>query len=284
MSVTAVDLVRDIKQLVSLPEVSLRISQMAEQGDCTAVELGRVISQDASLSARLLRIANSPVYGLSSRVDTVSRAVTLLGLQQIRDLVIGTTATRAFDGIPTDLVSLQDFWHHSLYCGLLAQELGEASSASRSESLFLAGLLHDIGQLVMFYKLPQHMHSALLRTLQVEDPLPMYRAEREVIGFDHAQVGEALAELWRLPSNLRECIAFHHEPGRAKLFPVQVALVHVANAIASLPFIEESELDDWSGIEESAWQQVGLTRDKVMQCCQRAAAHLQEVETLYFER
>lgn len=172
-------------------------------------------------------------------------------MQQIRDLVIGTTATRAFDGIPTDLVSLEDFWHHSLYCGLLAQELGEASSASRSESLFLAGLLHDIGQLVMFYKLPQHMHSALLRTLQVADPLPMYRAEREVIGFDHAQVGEALAELWRLPSNLRECIAFHHEPGRAKLFPVQVALVHVANAIASLPFIEESELDDWSGIEES---------------------------------
>ncbi|MDY6979260.1 MAG: HDOD domain-containing protein [Pseudomonadota bacterium] len=282
MSVTAVDLVRDIKQLVSLPEVSLRISRMAEQGECTAVELGQVISQDASLSARLLRIANSPVYGLSSRVDTISRAVTLLGLQQIRDLVISTTATRAFDGIPTDLVSVEDFWHHSLYCGLLAQELGEASSASRSESLFLAGLLHDIGQLVMFYKLPQHMHSALLRTLQVEDPLPMYRAEREVIGFDHAQVGEALAQLWKLPTNLRECIACHHEPGRAKLFPVQVALVHVANTIASLPYIEESDLDDWSGIDARAWEITALSREQVFGAIGRACQQLQEARQAYF--
>jgi len=281
MGVTAVDLVRDVKQLVSLPEVSIRVSQMTETGQCTAAELGRVISQDASLSARLLRIANSPVYGMSTRIDTISRAVTLLGLQEIRDLVISTTATRAFDGIPTDLVSVEDFWHHSLYCGLLAQELGEESDASRSESLFLAGLLHDIGQLVMFYKLPQHMHSALLRTLQADDPLPMYLAERHVIGFDHAQVGDALADVWKLPTNLRECIAYHHEPERAQTYPIQVALVHVANAIASLPYIEESEVDDWSGIDKTAWQRTGLTREKVLKACERATEHLQEAVSLY---
>lgn len=185
-------------------------------------------------------------------------------------------------GIPTNLVSVEDFWHHSLYCGLLAQELGEVSSASRSESLFLAGLLHDIGQLVMFYKLPQHMHSALIRTLQVEDPLPMYRAEREVIGFDHAQVGEALAELWHLPSNLRECIAYHHEPGRAELFPVQVALVHMANMIASQPYIEESELDDWSHIDPRAWEIAGLSREQVLRAIEGACQQLQEARRAYF--
>lgn len=282
MGVTAVDLVRDVKQLVSLPEVSLRVSQMTESGHCTAAELGKVISQDASLSAHLLRIANSPSFGMSTRIDTISRAVTLLGMQQIRDLVITSAATRAFDGIPTDLISVEDFWHHSLYCGLLAQELGEESSASRSESLFLAGLLHDIGQLVMFHKLPQHMHSALLRTLQAEDPLPMYLAEREVIGFDHAQVGDALAELWRLPTNLRECIAFHHEPVMAKVFPVQVALVHIANAIASLPYIEESELDDWSDIDAKAWEISGLSRDRVLRSIERACQQLQEARLAYF--
>lgn len=282
MSLSAVELVRDVQQLVSLPEVSVRITQMTQNSHCSAAELGKVISQDASLAARLLKIANSPFYGLSAKVDTISRAVTLLGLQQIRDLVLSTSATRAFEGIPTDLISVEDFWHHSLFCGLLAQELGVECSVSRSESLFLAGLLHDIGQLVMFHKLPQHMHSALLRTLQVEDPLPMYLAEREVIGFDHAQVGDALATIWNLPSNLRECIAWHHEPDKAQAFPVQVALVHIANAIASLPYIEASDMEDWSRIAPSAWEVTGLNRDQVLKAVERARVQLRDVQALYF--
>lgn len=278
----AEELIHDLTELVSLPEVSIRVSQMVSDEECTAAEVGNVISQDAALAARLLKIANSPFYGLSSKVDTISRAVTILGLKQIRDLVLTTSATRAFDGIPTDLVSVEDFWHHSLYCGLLAQELGEACSKSRSESLFIAGLLHDIGQLIMFHKLPEQMHAALLRTLQGEPTLELYQAEREIIGFDHMQVGEALALSWNLPRNLQECIAFHHEPHDAEIFPVQVALVHIANAIASLPFMEYSEITEALEVESICWELTGLSAESIKPAIKKARQQIAETESVFF--
>ena len=278
----AEEMIHDLTELVSLPEVSLRVSQMVNNEDCTAAEVGNVISQDAALAARLLKIANSPFYGLSSKVDTISRAVTILGLKQIRDLVLSTSATRAFKGIPTDLVSVEDFWHHSLYCGLLAQELGDVCSKSRSESLFIAGLLHDIGQLIMFHKLPQQMHAALLRTVQGEPTLELYQAEREIIGFDHTQVGEALAISWNLPRNLQECIANHHQPEEAKMFPVQVALVHIANAIASLPFMEHSEITQALQVEPLCWELTGLTTDNIEPAIEKARQQIAETESVFF--
>ena len=278
----AEEMIHDLTELVSLPEVSIRVSQMVNEEDCTAADVGNVISQDAALAARLLKIANSPFYGLSSKVDTISRAVTILGLKQIRDLVLTTSATRAFDGIPTDLVSVEDFWHHSLYCGLLAQELGDICSKSRSESLFIAGLLHDIGQLIMFHKLPQQMHAALLRTIQGEPTLEMYQAEREIIGFDHSQVGDELAKAWNLPKNLQECIAYHHEPQNAGMFPVQVALVHIANAIASLPFMEYSEITEALEVEPVCWELTGLSPESIQPAIEKARQQIAETESLFF--
>lgn len=281
-NMSATELVKDVSRLVTLPEVSIKVTQMVDDENSTAADIGKIISQDAGLSARLLKIANSPFYGLSSKVDTVSRAVTILGLREIRDLVLSSTATRAFEGIPTDLISVEDFWHHSLYCGLLSQSLGEVCKKTRSESLFVAGLLHDIGQLIMFNKLPEQMQAALMRTMQGEPTLEMYEAEREVIGFDHAQVGLILAQEWRLPNNLQECIAYHHEPEKAELFPVHVAIVHIANEIASLPFIEESDLSELDSIKPMAREVTGLNDDDLKLAVEMAREHLAEAESIYF--
>ena len=128
MSTTEIqDLVNNASELISLPEVALRVNQIANDPESTSDDMAAVISQDPALVVRMLKVANSSYYGLSNEVETITRAVTVLGTSKIRDLVLSSSASKAFDGIPNELISMQDFWHHSLYCGLLAQILSKKS-------------------------------------------------------------------------------------------------------------------------------------------------------------
>ncbi len=213
------ELVKNASELVSLPEVALRVNELASDPNASADDMGKVISQDPALVARMLKIANSAYYGLSTEVETINRAIAILGTNKIRDLVLSTAASDAFDGIPNTLITMQDFWHHSLYCGLLAQILAKKSRQLQAESLFIAGLLHDIGQLIMFNQLPQQSHEAILLLMEGPEELETHEAEQQVFGFNHMQVGAALIKSWKLAPVLEECVAFHHEPEKAVDYP-----------------------------------------------------------------
>jgi len=274
-------LVDDIQGLVSLPEVAIKISSMVDDPNVSVDEIGKLISQDPALTIRVLAIANSPFYGLSSEVSTIARAVTVLGTKQLTDVVLSTAATSAFAGIPIHVISVDDFWHHSLYCGLLAQELSNKHNPPLRDSMFVAGLLHDIGHLVMFNKIPELIHDALLRTVQGES-LPLYMEEREVIGFDHAQVGAALAREWHLPAYLIECIEYHHEPEKAKNYKLEATLIHIANAVAALPYSDDIDESDLQSIDESCWQVSGLKPVDVQQATEVAQEKISEMQSAYF--
>ena len=143
LSLTLEQLIEKTSDMISLPQVSMRINEMVNSGDYKTADVGKLISQDAGLTVRLLKIANSPFYGLSKEVETVSRAVTILGSQQLRSLVLATSSVKAFEDMPNDLVSMQNFWFHNISCGLAAKFLSEKISDIDSESMFTAGLLHD---------------------------------------------------------------------------------------------------------------------------------------------
>lgn len=239
-------LLKNVSGLVSLPEVAMRVNAMVDDPECSVDEVAKVIETDPSLSVRMLGIANSAMYGFSKEISTVARAVTVLGTRQIRDLILMTAAAKAFEKISTDLISLDDFWHHSIYCGLLAKHIAMAKNISHTETMFMAGLLHDIGHLIMFNQIAEQIHQILLETLQPEAD-ELYKIERRDLGFDHMDVGAALAELWGLPAVLQETIKFHHEPDRATEFTEEVFLVHVANRIAALPYSEDCE-NHWQDI------------------------------------
>jgi len=275
------NLVSDIQGLVSLPEVAIKINSMVDDPNVSVDEIGELISQDPALTIRVLAIANSPFYGLSSEISTISRAVTVLGTKQLTDVVLSTSTTNAFSGIPIHLISVDDFWYHSLYCGLLAQELSCKHNPPLRDSMFVAGLLHDIGHLVMLNKIPEKIHDALLRTVQGES-LPLYLEEREVIGFDHGQVGAALGRVWNLPAYLIECMEFHHEPLKAKDFKLEVELIHIANAIASLPYVDEINESDFQAIDKQVWEETGLTAQDVQQAMSVAQEKIAETKAVYF--
>lgn len=261
MPISLEEFTQDIDNLVSLPGIGIRVNQMVDDPACSAADIGQVISQDPALSARLLRIANSPAYGFSTQITTISRAVSIIGTQHIRDLVLATSTISAFEGIPNALVSMEDFWSHSLYCGAAARLLAEQCDMKHTETVFLAGLLHDIGQLVIFRKQPQAAKQALLLSIEGQDEFALHKAEQEIFGFDHAQVGAALLRHWHFPALLIECVAFHHAPEQARQYPMEVALIHLANSIATLAEIDSVSEGDAVRIEPAAWRVAGLSAE-----------------------
>ena len=154
-----------VKDLVTLPDVAMRIARMVNDPTASASDIGREIGRDAALTARLLRIANSPSFGQYGKIATVSRAITVLGVRQVRDLTVGLTAVRAFDGISNELVTMESFWRHSLLCAVAAAHIAAHRGAEPGESAFVAGLLHDIGQLVLFSRAQNEEREALLMSI-----------------------------------------------------------------------------------------------------------------------
>ena len=277
VDLTPEELVAGIKDLVTLPEVALRIAGMVDDPSSSSADIGRAISQDAALTARLLRVANSPAFGQHGKIATISRAITVLGVRQVRDLTVGLTAVRTFDGIGNELVTMESFWRHSFLCAVAAGQIAGRRARNPDDSPFIAGLLHDVGQLVLFSRAPQLARQALLMSVDSADDRGLFLCEREILGFDHGAVGVALAKSWGMPRSLQECIEFHHEPERAQEFPLEAATIHIANSVAVLAEIGSSEPADAPAISGAALRAVKLDIASVLAVAletQRMAADL----------
>lgn len=275
------ELVRDISGLVTLPDVYLRISRLVEDPSSSSADLARAVSQDASFTVKLLKLANSAVYRFPAKVDTVAKAVTLIGTAQIRSLALSLSVASSFAGLPNDLVSMRNFWKHSLLCALAARELCRLARRCDPDALFTAGLLHDIGELIIFNRLPGPAKDALMMVLDSQEEIGVPEAECLSLGFDHGAVGGALAEQWQLPSLLQECIAWHHAPERAARHPREAALVHIANSLAQLAELDSLELGDAPAIDPAAWTASGLDAEVVEPVVRTAQAEFGEIEQLF---
>lgn len=278
---TPEDLVRDLKDLVTLPEVVLRISRMVNDPDSSASDIAREISKDPALTARVLRIANSPAFGQHGKIATITRAITVLGVRQVRDLTSGITAVRTFDGISNDLVTMESFWRHSVLCAVGAGEIAEHRGGGCGETPFVAGLLHDVGKLVLYSRAPELAKQALLMSIDATDDLGEYLCERRFLGFDHGAVGLALARQWGLPQELQDCIHLHHEPELALAHPLEVATVHVANSVAVLAEIGSVDLRDAPPISPAALRALQLDLDSLTDIVRRTAAAAAEILPLF---
>ncbi len=158
----AEELVKGIEHLVSLPDVCIKVNMMADSPLYSAKDIGEVISLDTDLSARLLSLVNSAFYGMRAPVETISRAVTVIGTKGLRNLVLVTSAAEIFTGIPADLVDMTEFWRYSVTTGIIAKALSTRCNVLPGERLFVMGVLHDIGRLVIYLRLPEQSRDVLL--------------------------------------------------------------------------------------------------------------------------
>lgn len=261
MQTTIESLLKDAKGLISLPEVAIRVNAMVNDQKASTSDIGRVIQQDPALTARLLKIANSPLYGFAAQIDTVSRAVTVLGLKEIRDLVLATSAIQAFNVKP-GLESFDALWSHNIYCAIAARELAVRCKSGHVESMFISGLLHDIGRMLFITLLPEAMTNVQAR-INGRAEHGLCAAEREVIGFDHAEAGGELVKQWGLPEGLEACVRYHHSPAQAEAgHTLEVAIVHLADALAHVAQQDNLALEAMvADIDPQVWVTTGLSLD-----------------------
>ncbi|MBP1152471.1 HDOD domain-containing protein [Methylocaldum sp. RMAD-M] len=270
---TAQTLVKEVKTLASLPEVTLRVTQLMESPDSTNGAIGEVIVNDPALTARLLRLANSAFAGVPHKVETVSQAISLLGRDAVRDLVLATSVASTFRGIPPHWVDMERFWLNSIACGVIARSLAFRCRIFENEPLFIAGLLHKVGRLVFYSCRPDQYRSVLELSERGEDAIN--EAEQRIFGFTHAELGAELLRNWRLPERLQRAVAHYLEPSKAPAdHRKNAALIHVASALAS--HIEPSvNLEDVlstekTGVDKGAWELLELSLDTVPNIIQDA--------------
>ena len=256
---TPAELVVDTVKLVSLPAVYLRARELMADANVPLRRVGEVIAADPGLTARLLRIANSAYFGFTARIETASRAVTILGTQQVHDLLLATSLANAFSDTDSDVLDMHAFWHDSVRCALAARLIAARCNVLDSERLFVEGLLHDIGHLVMFDKLPALTHEAMVQARH--EGTPLHEVERELLGFDYAEAGATLLAAWNLPEGLCEAVRWHVEPQNAERFSLEAAIVHIARALTRNAGLDEARL---AGVAAHAWQLTRLSPEKVL--------------------
>lgn len=213
-------LIQGAIEVFSLPDIYFQISEMISDSRFTASDMGEVIAKDPGLSVRLLKIVNSSFYGFQARVDTISRAITIVGVDDLKGLVLATSVIDKFNNIPVELVDMTDFWMRSVRCGIVTKLLAKESSVLHCERLFLTGLLHDVGSLLMYSRVPDKSQEILLAADYNRELVGVI--EKQVLGFTHADVSGELIKSWRLPESLFEAIGCYLDP--------EVALVHKLDA------------------------------------------------------
>ncbi|MCG6968091.1 MAG: HDOD domain-containing protein [Chromatiaceae bacterium] len=221
------ELLYDSLESLSLPDVYIRLREVMESDNASMADAAEVLSLDPALAARILRMANSAFYGFRSQVDTISRAANILGMQKIHDLALAASVSQAFEGITNDMMDIDTFWYRSVHCGFLAQAIGDGAGLRNTESLFVRGLLHDIGHLVLFSRYPDESRQALAQADAGLDAR-LYEEQR-LIGVDAMQFAAELARVWQLPKSFIDTFLHLMRPEDvAGPLAREVAVLHIA--------------------------------------------------------
>lgn len=269
------ELVSEISNLISLPEVYLKIRELMDDPDSCFDDFAVVVNTDPGLLALVLKIVNSAFFGFSGQIDNINRALILIGIGQLHDLVLSLSAVDSLD-LANDIETLHLFWQRSIYCGVVSRLLAEKLNLGDAESLFVIGLLHEIGRLILFIKYPQE--SKLIVNQAQAENRSLLEVERSTFNIDYGKVGQALMAEWNLPIKF-QCITEHHvEPGKATEFIPETTIVHIAHQLASNKYPGADGFQYL--ITEDSLVNLKTTEEEMNELCEEANDISSEMETL----
>ncbi len=227
-------LVVQMDKLPSIPTIYTQIVEKLNEEDATVEEVGELITKDMAITAKLLKLVNSAFFGLNRQMASPSEAAAYLGFDTIKSLVLGVQAFASFEGGSVPF-SMEALWNHSTEVGTAARRILQTENASRTfvEEAFTAGMLHDLGKLILGVNMPEAYRTAL-EAMQSEG-ITLSEAETRIFGANHADVGGFVLSLWGLPVRVVEAITHHHEPENSETTVVgPLVAVHVGNHAVSL--------------------------------------------------
>ena len=244
-------------KLASLPDIFIQINEALHNPKSSAAYIADIISKDTTLSAKLLKLVNSAFYGLPKHIDSLSRAVTILGSQELLNLVVGVSVIKLFKDIPADFIDMESFCKHSIVCGILAGLIATQTNQNLSQGrFFVSGLLHDIGRLFMLTNYSQMAQEALVVSRKQKTEL--VPVESKLWGFNHATIAGELFRIWKFPATLEDPIRYHHNP-LASPSPVEPGIIHLADIMGHS--LDMGKSGNWfvPALEPEIWEMTGLS-------------------------
>lgn len=258
------ELVRRIDDLPSLPAIYFRVRATLERPDSSLAEIEREIGTDVAMTSRLLCLANSTYYSVRGRLDSIGMALSLLGTDQIKHLLLVTTMATVFRNVSPALMDMRRFWRANAYRALLARALARRAGRFDPERLFVEGLLGDIGHLVMYLTIPKFAEQALARAQSSGEPL--HRIEREMLGFDYTDVGADLLANWCISPQVEAAVRHHQAPLVAGGTAAgEAAILHIATMYEQAETAGEA-IESWGRrIDPVIWLESGLAQDGMIE-------------------
>jgi putative nucleotidyltransferase with HDIG domain len=221
--------IENISNLPSHPIVIERITKLLANPRTSAEEIGKVLTTDQALASKALKLVNSAFYGFPGRISTISHAIVILGFSTIKNIVLTASIFDSFrgKGKSNEYFNLEKLWYHSIACGAACQALAKTVGTADREESFIAGLIHDIGKIILCHYLPEDFESVIINTRNYN--VLFYESEKKLFDTSHDEIGGYLARCWNLPKNLENAVRYHHQPSPAHDHYLISALVHAAD-------------------------------------------------------
>ena len=271
------ELIDEIDDLPTLPAVVTRLVGMVENPSTSAEDVNQLISQDPSLTAKILKLVNSAFYGFSRKISTVTEAVVILGFDTVKSLALSASVFDAFDGEEMEDFDRVGLWEHSIATGVGAELIAGRIRYPNMEEVMVAGILHKIGLVVIDI----YFHDELIDILAYarKNNVTILKAEREILGVGHPAIGAWLAERWNLPEWITVAIAYYHDPFQAPEEDQQLPmLIHVGDVLARTNHI------GWHGdavepeFQEGVWEELGLNKEDIRSILNQLKENMEDAE------
>ena len=256
MALDAEHIVTSVLKVAALPEVVLKFSEAIKNPLTSNQDLENIVSEDSALAAKVLMIANSALFNFPSKIGTITNAITIIGHKQLSDVILSCSIVAMFKDIPQDVIDMEQFWRHSIAVATAARILALFRREQNIEKYFTAGLLHDIGKLIIFVEAPKYAIE-VLNQCENKNEL-MHKVEKEVLGFDHATLGAMLLKKWKLPDDVVSAVYYHHTPSVSSGNIVAPAIIHIADMMAHALQFGSSGERFVPTLNEKAWKALDL--------------------------
>lgn len=267
-------------KLPDAPDIILDFSRVIEDPLSSTHDIADVVQRSPSLTALLLKLANSAFYGFPSEIDTISRAVALIGTREINTLIMGISVMRQFHDISKELVDMSAFLKHSLSCGLLSRILAAQAKVQHTERLFVVGLLHDIGRLIWYKYFPEQ--AKLLLKMANRTVCSLYQIENTCLGISHEEIAGHLIRKWNFPDSLKNSIVYHHRPS-ASADAIEASIVHIADITVNAIGLGHSGEHIIPRFESKAWELLHITPSGLERAIDQTLEQLGIMEAFFSE-
>jgi len=280
MNPTAADRLNElagkVRKLPPLPSVYIRVVELIRNPHTSPDDLAKVVANDQVIAAKLLQLLNSSFYGFRQRITTLPRAITIIGFRGLRDLILTISAVRVVRPWSAGR-SFDDrtFWAHAVGCAASARVIAAASGVGDPEEAFTAALLHDIGKVALYQFLRDEFVAIIWKAQDANEPL--HEVENRELGFNHADLGNLLAQRWKLPDDLTDPIAMHHVPGLARHRNITTT-VHAADILSHAMALGGTRSGRVPPLDNAAWETLNIETEAIGPLMRQSVAECEKAK------